>query len=725
MPPTTGTATGPVFQSVDEAKTKSISSNFDSIYVLGFASPGDGGAAIWNREGATDPQLGDLQFEDAANEFWVLSPDQVINPKMIGATSGSDASWGTSGDNIKQKIEALFAYESINEIYLPFGYYRIEDLNVAVGQRLYGPGIIVPLEQGDREQQYGATIAAGIKGPAAIKAAHHGGLLIGGAGDTPEGTYLQASQEGIVEFFPSRLGQPVQFQLWGNSQQGWGTVTHQSDPFAVVFEITEPENNAYDVFDNDLISIGNRDMGGRRLRIKKVENQEKFTLMREDETTFLEEDDDVPAVGTNYYFWLTYLHAEHTGDITSGLFTRKSGDLIEKWAGLTDNNLIVNGERYEVDEDSIDIDLGTMDLLNPPADLTDTTVTHRWTSQRNSLVWLTLQAARGAKGEMNITYYVRHDSAGIRIFGTNDDDGRFYHLPYHIIGEAPADDPYTNSGNTFVHPRYAYMSYDKGNVGIHKRDPAIPLHLKRYYDAEHNGMTEAHKEVATFETAYAGDGQGGRILIDQADLLATRLSIVSKNNGRAPAIQGMDEKALDQATPVQICIQPEEAAASSCHFGSWAQVPAGFRFKFTGNTQFAYGVHFPGIPTGTPDSNIGVRTSGELIKESSSIRYKTNVEPIDPSYSSRIWDLEPVYYKSRAPGDDPNKSYWGFVAEQVAEVDPRLVSWAQSESGERVPEGVQYNRICVLLLEELKRARDHNASLEERVQRLEAGAMGS
>ena len=46
--------------------------------------------------------------------------------------------------------------------------------------------------------------------------------------------------------------------------------------------------------------------------------------------------------------------------------------------------------------------------------------------------------------------------------------------------------------------------------------------------------------------------------------------------------------------------------------------------------------------------------------------------------------------------DNEKWSYFGFIAEEVAKVDPRLVQWKE-EDGVLVPEGVDYLRIFTLM----------------------------
>lgn len=64
-----------------------------------------------------------------------------------------------------------------------------------------------------------------------------------------------------------------------------------------------------------------------------------------------------------------------------------------------------------------------------------------------------------------------------------------------------------------------------------------------------------------------------------------------------------------------------------------------------------------------------------LLRSTSSLALKRNVEPADIEYSRKLMALKPIWYRSKARADDPAHSFWGFAAEEVAAVDPRMVSW--------------------------------------------------
>jgi len=139
-------------------------------------------------------------------------------------------------------------------------------------------------------------------------------------------------------------------------------------------------------------------------------------------------------------------------------------------------------------------------------------------------------------------------------------------------------------------------------------------------------------------------------------------------------------------------------------------------------------------------ANMHILSNGNFLRSTSSGRYKTGVEDAEMSYAEELYNLRPVYYKSLGTFDNPNHGHWGFIAEEVAEIDPRLCLFKTTELDldddgnvqyddngnvvettldEPVVEGVQYDRIIPLLLMLLKAEKDKVETLETKVAALE------
>ena len=131
-------------------------------------------------------------------------------------------------------------------------------------------------------------------------------------------------------------------------------------------------------------------------------------------------------------------------------------------------------------------------------------------------------------------------------------------------------------------------------------------------------------------------------------------------------------------------------------------------------------------------ANVYIFSSGELRRSTSSGKYKTNVETLEDAYSDALLSCRPVWYRSTCDKDNPDWGWWGFIAEEVAEIDPRLVHWKTSEvtydeNGSAVetpcdpePEGVAYDRFVPHLLNLIKRQKEQIEAMEARLSALEA-----
>lgn len=102
-------------------------------------------------------------------------------------------------------------------------------------------------------------------------------------------------------------------------------------------------------------------------------------------------------------------------------------------------------------------------------------------------------------------------------------------------------------------------------------------------------------------------------------------------------------------------------------------------------------------PTTSSAANAVIGTSpthGMVYRSTSSLRYKTDVQPWDPAY--RVLGLETYSWVDRNPMDaaDPLKRYYGLTAEQTFEVMPELVTLNEFDE----PDAVQYERVGPALI---------------------------
>jgi hypothetical protein len=142
-------------------------------------------------------------------------------------------------------------------------------------------------------------------------------------------------------------------------------------------------------------------------------------------------------------------------------------------------------------------------------------------------------------------------------------------------------------------------------------------------------------------------------------------------------------------------------------------------------------------------STVSINNSGQLYRTSSSEKYKKDIEDLQHEVADKILELRPVTYRAKNPiaEVEENWSHVGLIAEEVAEIEPRLVVYAATEveydesgnivydeSGNvkskpletPVPEGVQYEKLAIYLLDIVKREKARSNNLEQRLIALEA-----
>jgi hypothetical protein len=99
-------------------------------------------------------------------------------------------------------------------------------------------------------------------------------------------------------------------------------------------------------------------------------------------------------------------------------------------------------------------------------------------------------------------------------------------------------------------------------------------------------------------------------------------------------------------------------------------------------------------------------TTGLLGHATSSRRYKENIAPMDKA-SEALYRLNPVTYRYKKDIDPTQSPAFGLIAEEVAKVNPDLVT--RNAKGE--PESVHYEHVNAMLLNEF--LKEHQAFVEE------------
>jgi hypothetical protein len=130
-------------------------------------------------------------------------------------------------------------------------------------------------------------------------------------------------------------------------------------------------------------------------------------------------------------------------------------------------------------------------------------------------------------------------------------------------------------------------------------------------------------------------------------------------------------------------------------------------------------------------ANLNINSNGVFLRSTSSIKYKTDVNDVDNSSSDSIYSMRPITYRPKNESEYENTTFYGFIAEEMAEIEPSLVHYGYNyedyeivtddngdqerilkENATLKPEGVQYERIVVLLVKEMQKQNEKIQILE-------------
>jgi hypothetical protein len=138
------------------------------------------------------------------------------------------------------------------------------------------------------------------------------------------------------------------------------------------------------------------------------------------------------------------------------------------------------------------------------------------------------------------------------------------------------------------------------------------------------------------------------------------------------------------------------------------------------NVQYNADVFQAAMPASAASANM-VAASGnawQRLHSTSSRRYKTNIVDLPGAIADNLLKLRPVAFTSLCQADDPNAWHYGFVAEEIAEIDNRLVQYGYdgpARKGEpMLPTGLEYNELIALLTATAQRQAATIAGLEAR-----------
>lgn len=135
----------------------------------------------------------------------------------------------------------------------------------------------------------------------------------------------------------------------------------------------------------------------------------------------------------------------------------------------------------------------------------------------------------------------------------------------------------------------------------------------------------------------------------------------------------------------------------------------------SGSVRINNALRVQGHQTTASGANCVIDTAGWIYRSTSSLRYKRDVRTLTAEEASVIYRLRPVRYRSVAEADPKDWTFYGFIAEEAADEDPRFVAFRREEDGTLTPDGMQYDRLTVPLVFEMRRLR---ADLDRALERI-------
>lgn len=155
-----------------------------------------------------------------------------------------------------------------------------------------------------------------------------------------------------------------------------------------------------------------------------------------------------------------------------------------------------------------------------------------------------------------------------------------------------------------------------------------------------------------------------------------------------------DRISIESNGSVQICIDENnnQSGKTFTVYGNGNNVDGTELLKLNENGF----INIPGIYSSTTalGSNVYINSNGGLFRNTSSKKYKKNIKPISLEKAKRVLGLNPITYKSKSEHDNSDYTYYGLIAEDLAKVEPRLVTFDDKGN----PDGVQYDRFIPLML---------------------------
>jgi len=200
---------------------------------------------------------------------------------------------------------------------------------------------------------------------------------------------------------------------------------------------------------------------------------------------------------------------------------------------------------------------------------------------------------------------------------------------------------------------------------------------------------------------------------------SNRLKVINAGSGITGAAgyfentntAGIGMAVFATSTDVALYAEQKNSTSTTANIAKFASAYGGWSEKVT--LRSTGSVLMPYLASGT-GTDLYITSGGELVKYSSSKKYKKDISPLSVDLS-KFMRLQPINFKWNEKSASENKVDYGLIAEEVEKIDKELAVYNQNGD----PEGVDYQKINIMLLKVVQDQQKQIEDLEKRLERLE------
>jgi len=211
----------------------------------------------------------------------------------------------------------------------------------------------------------------------------------------------------------------------------------------------------------------------------------------------------------------------------------------------------------------------------------------------------------------------------------------------------------------------------------------------------------------------------GNVEIGTGTPSSNRLKVTNSQSGISGATgyfestnsAGIGLATFANSTDVALYAEQKNSSSTTANIAKFASAYGGWSEKMT--IRSSGRIYTPDLASGTGTA-LQLTTGGEIVKFSSSKKYKKDIKSLSPDVS-KFMELNPVSFTWNEKSATENKSDYGLIAEEVEKIDKSLAVYNKDNS----IEGVDYHKVNIMLLKVVQEQQKKIDDLEKRLNKLE------